>query len=334
MSGQGASIGSFWVSGSPSPLESMPDCFYWYSKPVAFEHLHHDRHWNENKMTFPPDEPSMVQCTVPGNLDVRTQRIMVVGWSWTKPMELRVVLETPNPWFQVLASPRRRANYNLSCAICNIPVDKLGDIYKIGVALPTPWTHVIGNIVFYLEYLNSHKSMNDVILDSCTWSIWSSKELTFTLYFSWAFTIKSQATVVGQVKILLQAKSKHTSWCKPWSSSRLPYGQPTLLSWHWIVPFHRKKPYMPFRELNILLNCAQDTSTTRTRSEPMPLLLSQQVSVPKRPLNIADQGSEISGSIAMFSSEEVGMHHGPEITRVTIMSRWQPHIPLIQSQPW
>lgn len=80
---------------------------------------------------------------------------------------------------------------------------------------------------------------------------------------------------------------------------------------------------MPFRALYTLIT-PKDTSIANswTRPEAMPLLLSQQVSVPKKPLNIeAGQSSEISGSIARLSSEEVGVHRGPESTKVMIMHR-------------
>lgn len=184
------------------------------------------------------------------------------------------------------------------------------------MALATPWNCMLGNILFYLEYLNSHKSRDDILLGSCAWSIWSSKELTCALHFP----IKGQATTAGQVKILLQAKSYTLRW-KPRSYLM---GREILHSWYWQVLYHRKKLCIPFRALHILIP-PQDSSITNswTSSEPIPLLLSQQVAVPNRPLNTAPgQGSKISSFIARLSSEEVGIHPGPEITRVIITHRW------------
>lgn len=54
-------------------------------------------------------------------------------------------------------------NYILPCATCNVPVKKSGYIYKTGIALATPWNCMLGNILFCLEYLNSHKSRDDIM---------------------------------------------------------------------------------------------------------------------------------------------------------------------------
>lgn len=155
------------------------------------------------------------------------------------------MLGTPKHLIPGVGFTKKLINYNLPCATCSVPVKKLGNISKTAIALATPWNCMLGNILFYLEYLNSHKSRDDIMLGSCAWSIWSSKEVTCALHFP----IKGQATVAGQVKILLQAKS-YTLWWKPLSYLM---GREILHSWYWQVLFHRKKLCFPFRALHILI---------------------------------------------------------------------------------
>lgn len=114
------------------------------------------------------------------------------------------------------------------------------------------------DILSCLEYLNSHKPM-DNILDGFTWSVWSSEEWNWRVKLHSVLLLSHHHQGPGYYSrldedpVYKQSPNTYPLGYKTWSSIGFHMGRKVLRSWHYLVPSQWKKSPMPVRALNILI---------------------------------------------------------------------------------